>query len=247
MTEAEWLACDDRVALQSFLQHHPQAPRYQRLERRLKLFTCGVCRLVWDTFPSAACRHAVVIAEAYADGRVGANALAKAHAVVSSLPVPVGAGEEVVETPFGTMELPTGPAWEAQMAAHYATSEPGGRYPAGETIGTATDALHGPDCVIRAATSLGTGTETSQAVTAIFRDIFGNPFRPVAFSPEWRTDTAVAIAAQMYISRNFDGMPALSDALQEAGCDSDDIRSHCQGPGPHVRGCWVVDLVLGKE
>jgi hypothetical protein len=79
------------------------------------------------------------------------------------------------------------------------------------------------------------------------RDIFGNPFRPVAFSPAWKTDTAVALARQMYDSRDFGAMPILADALQDAGCDSDDILSHCRGDGPHVRGCWVVDLVLGKE
>jgi hypothetical protein len=79
------------------------------------------------------------------------------------------------------------------------------------------------------------------------RDIFGNPFRPVAFSPEWRTDTAVTLARQMYESREFSAMPILADALQDAGCDSAEILDHCRGPGPHVRGCWVVDLVLGKE
>jgi hypothetical protein len=79
------------------------------------------------------------------------------------------------------------------------------------------------------------------------RDIFGNPFRPVAFSPSWRTDTAVALARQMYESRDFSAMPILADALQDAGCDNEDILTHCRGPGPHVRGCWVVDLVLGKQ
>ncbi|AMV27480.1 hypothetical protein VT84_23975 [Gemmata sp. SH-PL17] len=79
------------------------------------------------------------------------------------------------------------------------------------------------------------------------RDIFGNPFRPVTFSPEWRTSAVVALAAQMYESRDFSAMPILGDALQDAGCDRADVLSHCRGPGPHVRGCWVVDLVLGKE
>ncbi|MFM8270873.1 MAG: hypothetical protein ACKODX_00845 [Gemmata sp.] len=80
------------------------------------------------------------------------------------------------------------------------------------------------------------------------RDIFGNPFRPVAFSPSWRTDTAVALARQMYESRDFSAMPILADALQDAECDSEQILSHCRDEGRrHVRGCWVVDLVLGME
>ncbi|MCE9566408.1 MAG: hypothetical protein K8U57_30660 [Planctomycetes bacterium] len=82
----------------------------------------------------------------------------------------------------------------------------------------------------------------------ILRDIFRNPFRPVVFSPEWQTSTAVAIAQGMYESRDFSAMPILADALQDAGCDNDDILTHCRNANAtHVRGCWVVDLVLGKE
>jgi hypothetical protein len=73
------------------------------------------------------------------------------------------------------------------------------------------------------------------------------PDRAVILSPEWRTSTAVALAQQMRESGDFGAMPILADALQEAGCDNADILAHCRGPGPHVRGCWVVDLVLGKE
>ncbi|MBN9120423.1 MAG: hypothetical protein J0I06_14915 [Planctomycetes bacterium] len=80
------------------------------------------------------------------------------------------------------------------------------------------------------------------------RDIFGNPFHPVTFSPEWRTDTAVSLARQMYESRDFSAMPILADALQDAGCDSADVLDHCRNAAlTHVRGCWVTDLVLGKQ
>ena len=79
------------------------------------------------------------------------------------------------------------------------------------------------------------------------RDIVGNPFRPVVFAPEWRTDTAVTLARQMYESREFSAMPILADALQDAGCNSDDILTHCRDTSlTHVRGCWVTDLVLSK-
>ncbi|QJW93756.1 hypothetical protein [Frigoriglobus tundricola] len=81
----------------------------------------------------------------------------------------------------------------------------------------------------------------------LIRDVFGNPFRPVVFSPSWRTGTATALARQMYETRDFSAMPILADALQDAGCDDTDALDHCRGSGPHVRGCWVVDLVLGKE
>jgi hypothetical protein len=91
------------------------------------------------------------------------------------------------------------------------------------------------------------GLTEGAAQTMIFREVFGNPFRPVAFDPAWRTPTVTALAQTMYESRDFAAMPILADALQDADCDSDDILDHCRDPKQvHVRGCWVVDLVLGK-
>ena len=89
--------------------------------------------------------------------------------------------------------------------------------------------------------------QTTIVSAKLVRDIFGNPFSPVVFDPEWRTSTAVALAKQMYDARDFSAMPILADALQDAGCDNDDILNHCRDAnGVHVRGCWIVDLVLGK-
>jgi hypothetical protein len=80
----------------------------------------------------------------------------------------------------------------------------------------------------------------------LFEELLGpNPLP--AFSSSWRTDTALSLARQMYESREFSAMPILADALQDAGCDNDDILSHCRDNNQvHVRGCWVVDLVLEK-
>lgn len=84
---------------------------------------------------------------------------------------------------------------------------------------------------------------------AVIRDIYGpNPIIPIPFNPDWRTDTAVALARAMYESRDFGAMPILADALQDAGCDNQDILGHCRDVNQlHVRGCWVTDLVLGKS
>jgi len=84
-------------------------------------------------------------------------------------------------------------------------------------------------------------------IVPLIRDVFGNPFRPVVVAPEWLTPDVLAIAAGIYSERAFDRMPILADALQDAGCDSSDILNHCRQPGEHVRGCWVVDLILGKS
>ncbi|HSQ55161.1 MAG TPA: hypothetical protein VLM40_05395 [Gemmata sp.] len=92
------------------------------------------------------------------------------------------------------------------------------------------------------------GEEDFHFQADILRDLFGNPYYPIFFKPTWRTSTAVALATQMYDSRNFGAMPILADALQDAGCTSEDILNHCRDAKQvHVRGCWVVDLVLGKE
>jgi hypothetical protein len=78
---------------------------------------------------------------------------------------------------------------------------------------------------------------TTAELVQLIREIFGNSFRPVAFSPSWRTDTALSLARQMYESRDFGAMPILADALQDAGCDSEDVLNHCRDANAtHVRG-----------
>ena len=81
----------------------------------------------------------------------------------------------------------------------------------------------------------------------LLRDIFGNPFRPVTLDPRWLSSNVLDLARTIYDERMFERMPILADALMDSGCDSEEILNHCRSAGPHVRGCWVVDLVLGKE
>ena len=79
------------------------------------------------------------------------------------------------------------------------------------------------------------------------REVFGNPFRPATVNPAWLTSTVVSLAQAIYAERAFDRLPILADALEDAGCDNVDILNHCRQPGVHVRGCWCVDSLLGKE
>jgi hypothetical protein len=81
----------------------------------------------------------------------------------------------------------------------------------------------------------------------LLRCLVGNPYRRARINPRWLTSTVVALAEGIYVDRAFDRLPILADALQDAGCDSADILAHCRSDGPHVRGCWVVDLILGTE
>lgn len=87
--------------------------------------------------------------------------------------------------------------------------------------------------------------EQSRGQAEIIRCIFGNPFRP-PMQVEWRTPTTVALATAIYEERRFGDMPILGDALEEAACTDAVILDHCRGPGTHARGCWLVDLLLGK-
>lgn len=81
----------------------------------------------------------------------------------------------------------------------------------------------------------------------LIRDIFGNPFRPVATDPGWLTSDVRALARGIYAEKAFDRMPILADALQDAGCANEEVLSHCRAADQvHVRGCWVVDFLLGK-
>ncbi|MFO0849861.1 MAG: hypothetical protein U0871_15100 [Gemmataceae bacterium] len=78
------------------------------------------------------------------------------------------------------------------------------------------------------------------------RCVFGNPFRPVASDPPWLTPTVLALAEGVSAECAFDRLPILADALEEAGCDTPAVLKHSRGRFPHIPGCWVVDLLLGR-
>ncbi len=82
---------------------------------------------------------------------------------------------------------------------------------------------------------------------SLVRDLFGNPFRAPALNPAWHNSSVRGVAQAIYDERRFGDLPVLADALEEAGCTEAKILAHCRGPGPHARGCWVLDLILGKS
>lgn len=218
MTEAEWLACDDPKAILGHLRDIAKMQRTKAGKRRLRLFGCACCRRVWGHLASVElCRKYVEIAEAYADGKAKTSELEHLVYELSEPKLPIHS-----------------PAYYACAAARAACAP----------SLTFLDQVH--DLV---ATARGREMKREAiAQAALLRDIFGNPFRPIAFAPSWRTDTALALARQMYDSRDFGAMPILADALQDAGCEEPAILDHCRDPNQvHVRGCWVTDLVLGKQ
>jgi hypothetical protein len=89
--------------------------------------------------------------------------------------------------------------------------------------------------------------------TNLLRCIFGNLFRPITSDPAWQTPTVISLATAAYEERSLPSgeldatrLAVLADALEEAGCQDQSILDHLRSPGPHVRGCWVLDLILGR-
>jgi hypothetical protein len=85
----------------------------------------------------------------------------------------------------------------------------------------------------------------------LLRDVCASPFGPAPLADPawlaWSDGTVVKLARGIYEERAFDRMPVLADALADAGCTNESILAHCRGSGPHIRGCWPVDLLLGRE
>ncbi len=222
MAESDWLLCRDPARL---LALAPVALS----ERKLRLIGAACCRAVWKHFPNDCDRTAVEVAERHADGFVTDADLDAAWRAVST-------ARDQAPAPGRRARLRSRRGRCASSAAHRLT-EP--LNPANNAFLVATmrgvhdfeEAFHGP---------------TFEVMADLVRDVAGNPYRPVTFAPEWRTSTTVGVADAIYAGRAFCDLPILADALQDAGCDSADVLDHLRGPGPHARGCWALDLVLGR-
>jgi hypothetical protein len=242
MTEAEWLRAEATRALIDFLGPDQK--------RRLRLFALSCCRRNSRFITDARSIAAVDFADRYAEsgvrGRKGRASIAKAaEAVYTELDAERDRSTEGTVR-FAEILVRIGGSLASAALLHADEHTTAKDVPEFLASSAAFEwALR--NCGNQPAWKPEAMQPEMCQEVAILREIFGNPFRPVAFSPDWRTDTALALARQMYDSRDFSAMPILADALQDAGCDSDNILDHCRGPGPHVRGCWVVDLVLGKE
>ncbi|AMV29304.1 hypothetical protein VT84_33220 [Gemmata sp. SH-PL17] len=194
-------------------------------ERKIRLFTVGSCRLIWTLITKKPYRVAVEVAEAFADGEATKKALTAARIAARTT---VAAEKKYAKLQVAAACLDTVNANVVSGA-----------------FGASVDV---PSAALYRGTDDWDYDATKLTILALLRDVVGPlPFRKVTVKPAWRTSTAVALASQMYEARDFSAMPILGDALQDAGCDNDEVLDHCRGPGPHVRGCWVVDLVLGKE
>jgi hypothetical protein len=226
MTEEQWL--NTRAHAQGLvwnLRSMTQITRTKRGKRKLRLFACGCCRLIWERLRDPRLRKAVELAERYADGEAGKEELEATRTLVT----PLRASDY----------FPKSPDVLDHIAIDLAAST---THPQAYEAAFSMTAYQPPLAGYR------TPQADGEAILCdLLRCVLGNPFRSVVLDRSWRTPAVVALARTVYEERRFEDLPLLADALEESGCTDAAILSHCRGPGPHVRGCWVVDRVLGKE
>lgn len=251
MTEVEWMACEDPQRMLEFLCGKAS-------DRKLRLFSVACCRAIWPLLDEMAelelptCQPRLLVherrilttvkplldvAERYADG-TDWSMMGRAYCDVAGLlhmrkpqQEPWAFAMVAVLRAVSLGGYYYGQEWERDHYDIYQCAKDAADYIAkvGQWIGTNAVAIHNTEAAL---------------VRCIFVPAL---FRRVTLEPVWLTQNVLGLAQAIYHDRAFDRMPILADALEETGCKNTDILAHCRGPGPHARGCWVVDLILGKK
>jgi hypothetical protein len=252
MTEAEWLACTEPQKMLSFLSQRDASAR------KFRLFTTACARRLWLVMSSDHPRKIVLDAERFADGLLSeARRQEQEQRFRATFP------------PRMTPDQPMPPWYLADMVAYYTIWSNSAANP-GHTLHLNE---HGANCVSQwvgftlvyqetdnwaawPASNHPIGRVEGNTHCLMIRDLFGNPFRPLALDPSWLTwhdATIPALAQSAYDDRHLPSghldnhrLAVLADALTDVGCSDPDILAHCRGPGSHGRGCWVIDLLLGS-
>lgn len=247
MTEIEWLTGTDLDPKLEFL-------RGQASERKLRLFASACCRRVAHLLTDGRSSAAIEVAERCFDEPSGcalpsiSTVREKAHQVAGEYNMRLRnatRGErqqrraEAAAASAAAAVLQQASVWQRATPAEIA----------------ARDASHFASLAVKysAIASGAAGRPPARKERAaqclLLLDIFGNPFGPTAIDPAWRLwndGAVVTLAETIYKASAFERMPELADALQQAGCHELTMRDHCRRAGPHVRGCWVLDMLLGK-
>jgi hypothetical protein len=224
VTEAEWQACTDLQRMLAYLNGKAS-------DRKLRLFVVACCRQIWPLLTDVRSRRAVEAGERFADAKMGEEELSTTL--------------HDAEAAAFTVNLSTdGPLHAARFPAY-----PKGAFSDHWKLRQAIQTAGGAAAEAAAKTIPRKGAH--QAEMDLARDLFGPLlFRPVTVDSAWLSwggGTVVKLAHSIYDNRRFEDMPVLGDALEEAGCDNREILAHCRGGSPHARGCWVLDMLLGKS
>ena len=234
MTEVEWLHCDDPGPMLRFIQ--PRAS-----DRKLRMFLLACCRDLWDAAADEATRYTLAVATQVADSGPGGMTVAETRTLAGWAVIDCGAS------------IPYEPVltWTEEATRRKVASSAAG--PLLEEVLEALACSRLQDWSAARWDGMLQGVEAKGVGPArqaeLLRDICRGPFRPIHFLAAWRAGNVGAIhgvAHAIYQEEAFDELPVLGDVLEDAGCTEDEILGHLRGPGPHVRGCWVLDLILGK-
>jgi hypothetical protein len=219
MTEAEWLTSVNSEAMLAVV-------RDKGSDRLWRLFAVACLRTIEGRLRDERSRRALDVAERMADGKATHKEVewAVAQAQDAAHEAEREAWTDEVRINFGWDERHE-KLWQAARAARHllACVRPEVGYD------SLDDGLRLPD---------------------VIREVFGNPFRWTPIEPAWLAENdgaALKLALAIYGGHAFELLPILADALEDAGCTDDAILAHLHGPGPHVRGCWALDLILGKQ
>jgi hypothetical protein len=224
VTETEWLDSSDPAPMLRYLRER------QTSERKLRLLACACCRRIWHLLPDPRSQRAVEVAECFADHRASKRDLAFARTNA------LGAADS---------RAAGGASWGAYWAVNSHASGPS----LNNVLAATSVILPQASKRCEADYSADLARESSRQV-GLIHEVFGNPFRPARVDDyvlAWDGGLVRQLAEGIYEDRAFDRMPVLGDALEDAGCTSAAVLEHCRDRGEHVRGCWVLDLILGFE
>ncbi len=251
MDEQGWLALTNPAHLLLFVR--------ERLgDRQLRLFACACCRRVARLLKDRRARAALDFAERMADrGAAGRRGRPAAYRLARQA---CGEYWAVEEESFGAAGYLAHLAGSNAAHAAMCAVEAGALAAALGACSTAELAAAYAGCKApRARTGYppdrqGRMEAERREQVLLLRDILGNPFRPLPLSPSLLTPTILSLAQASYSERLLPQghleparLAVLADALEEVGCADEGVLGHLRGPGPHVRGCHVVDAVLGRQ
>jgi hypothetical protein len=245
VNEKEWLEGTDPQKMLKFLRRKPagrghlsctccrvrcrQQVVFCPAYRKLRLFACACCHRILHLLPDPVCQRTLQALENYIEG------VADTFSYMAS----TEKFDKVRRDSCPKMTIVDVRAWNALYCAVHR------RWLEYFDDNYAEDRWWIAMGITQDAWS-GSRANENRVQSNMLRDIFGNPFHPTTLDPAWLTPTVKALAQAIYTDRTFEAMPVMGDALEEAGCTNEDVLSHCRGPGLHTRGCWALDLVLGK-
>lgn len=240
LTETEWQTATHLFGMASGLPDSAS-------RRKLRLLACAAVRTVWDFVTDDRARKALLAAELFADGNLTPEDLERTYRSAFEWVCALSAGMGS----FNQNDLDRNPDLQVrfrEITACFSATEAAAPEPPAELTIDSAAGLN--ESYWNAHLQVLGGAHNQVDIdrhVAVYRDLFGNPYRPVAFDQECQTPEIQSLANRIYTEWAFDRMPELAVLLEEAGCREPAVLEHCRNQGEHFRGCWVIDLLTGRS